>query len=208
MTSSEIQLAANRGNIAGPDIDLDSLLFNEIIPEFMADLDSVSWRYKRATTSVAAGSRTFDVPSDFERMEAILVGDSAVSYIGENQAAVLAAEATTEQGVPSGWYFTPDSNSRAFGTIKFDRPLSTTETVYYSYRWSIPNSGPVDLGLYIPTQWHAGLIEGLRREIYLDRWGAGDRRVDSAMAKFTEWKQRAQFDRELAPAGAHVITLR
>lgn len=207
MTSAEVILKANSGNIASPEVDLESLLFDEVIPEFLLDIGRVSWVLRRATATVAANARTFDLPVDCRRVEAIVLGNatSPLPYIGEDQARVFAAEANTTQGTPEGWYYTPDSNGNPVGRVKFDRPTLTDTTTYYSYRWRIATL--TDLSVYFPAEFHVALVQGLKREIYLERWGVGDKRVEAAARKFSEWKERAMADRELAPAGNHVVRM-
>lgn len=209
MTSAEVLSKANSGNIASPEMDLESVLFDEIIPELLADTGRTSWTIKHTSASVTAGNRTFDLPSDCRRVERLSIGEDSypVPYVGDSQEALLASEAATATGVAVSWYYTTSSTGKVHGAVKLTAAMGDDAVVNYSYRWSLPNSA-VDLGFYIPVEWHAALIAGVKREIYLDRWGVGDKRVDAAAQKFDAWKNRIIDARDAEPIGARVVNLR
>jgi len=207
MTSAEVISKANSGNIASPEMDLQCVLFDEILPEFLLDIGRVSWVMRPTTASVAASAQTFDLPADCRRVEFLILPNatSPLPYIGEDQARVVKAEANTTAGTPTGWYYAPDANGVVCKRVKFDCPFLAAATVSYTYRFRIDPAS--NIAVYVPVEFHAGLVAGVKREIYLDRWGIGDKRVEAAAQKFSEWKERVMADRELAPAGNYVVRL-
>lgn len=209
MTSAEVISKANQGNIANPEMDLESTLFDEIIPELLADTGRTSWTLKHASASVTSGNRTFDLPDDCRRVERLSIGSDSypIPYVGDSLSALLSSEAATVTGVPVSWYYTTSTTGRANGAVKLTAAIGETVTVNYSYRWKLAN-GLVDLDQYIPNEWHAALIAGVKREIFLDRWGVGDKRVDAAAQKFDAWKSRIIDARDAEPIGQFVVNLR
>lgn len=211
MTVAKVLQQANRGNIAGPNIDLNSVLFDQIIPEFVIDVGSASWLMRYDSATIAAGGRTFDVPGDSDRIELVKLPGATkpVPYIGEDAERVSQAEAATLQSnTPDGWYYVDNDEGVANARVKFSLPFASAITVYYAYRRRIPEDGTVDLTPYIPQKFHVALVLGVRREIMLDRYGEGDARASIVASQFEEWKDRARDDRETAPAGNFVVSLR
>lgn len=213
MTTFDIETQANRGQVAR-DMNVGVILRRQIIPEFLEDVKYCSWRKKWATISTVAGTREYALASDFAEMrEAELVGYDQLDYIGADAERVFAAEASTESGRPAGYYLGRDATATvgAFKQLFLDIAPDLVYSIRYCYLYSIPfadDVNPVDLEAWIPAQFHWALVEGLKREVYEDRFGLDDTRAAKAAEQFEAWKQRALANTEVAKYGSHYVDIR
>jgi hypothetical protein len=208
MTTFEIESMANRGDIAR-DMNVGAILRYQILPEFLEDVRNCAWRKKWATISTVAGTRDYALAADFGSMQKVeRVDYGELYYIGDQEKKVFAAEEATEQNAPYAYYLgrDPDSSGGAFKHLFLDRPPDAVYTLRYNYLYTIPftdNVTPVDLAAWIPDQFHWAFVEGLKREIYEERFGLGDARAAKASESFAEWKQRAMSNHELTLHGKY-----
>lgn len=208
MTTFEIESMANRGDIAR-DMNVGAILRYQVIPEFLEDVRYCAWRKKWASISTVAGTRDYALPADFGEMQKVTRVDyGELHYIGDQEEKVFAAEEATTQNAPTLYYLgrDPDSTGGAFKHIFFDCPPDAVYTIRYNYLYTVPFTDlvtPVDLAAWIPDQFHWGLVEGLKREIYEERFGLGDPRSAKAAESFAEWKQRALANHELTLHGKY-----
>lgn len=213
MTTFDIETAANRGNIA-TDMNVGLILRHQIIPEFLNDVKLCAWRKKRSTVTTSAGTQSYALASDFGEMREVqIVGYDPLEYIGEDEEKVFAAQAATTQARPQGYYLgrDPDATVGSFKHLFLDAPPDGVYTIRYTYLYTVPfvdNVSPVDLAAWIPDQFHWGLVEGLRREIYMDRFGVGDTRATKAAEDFEAWKVRALANTEVAKHGDFYVSAR
>lgn len=213
MTTFDIESVANKGNVAR-DMNVGMVLRYQIIPEFLQDVRMCAWRKKWATVTTVAGTRDYALASDFGEMREVqIVGYDPLEYIGEDAEKVFQAEAATTQGRPAGYYIGRDADA-AVGTFKhlyLDCPPDGVYTIRYNYLYTVPfvdDVTPVDLEAMIPLQFHWALVEGLKREIYEDRFGLSDPRAAKASDQFERWKDRAINNSELAKHGDFYISAR
>jgi hypothetical protein len=212
MTTDDVITQANVGGIAGPDLDLTALLRDKVLPEFLADVRTPAWRRKSATVTLAAGTRRYDLPNDFDVALAVYssVDADPLEYIGEDPRKVLAAETATA-GTVTGYLVETPAESGARHGLALSCPPDATGTLYLLYAkggWMAEDGPVVDLDTVMPRRLHWALVEGLKREVYRERFGLGDARFQAAAAEFEAWKQRAANWREMGPAGAMVKTVR
>lgn len=201
MTLSQVEQAANRGNIANGSFNIRHVLRFEVIPEFYRKVGDVRWLRKNATLPVSANDREYDLPADFRSMIAIyrpVAGSNgkpeALRYIGEDPALVAEAEINTEAGPPTAFYIVQSSESQ-WRAIKFDSPPDMAYTLPYVYRARLTfgsDTTDLDLDQYIPEDYQQALVQGLRREIYLDRFSKDDQRYIVAAQKFEEICEEAK----------------
>lgn len=210
MTANEIIRAANVGRLATADMDLPTVLAREVMQSFMLDIGDVRWRQKVKTLAVVVPTRTYDLPEDFFYMVGIyrpLTGTANLTpeefkYIGEDPIHVAASELATQAGTPYAYYFTDhSSDGRHQGAVKFDVPPSEAMTVPYIYL-PFPLFRSVtedhDLSRWIPEPLQYGLVYGLKRVIFMERYGRGDQRYDKADEQYKEWIERAKEWRDVA----------
>jgi hypothetical protein len=214
MTTADVETYANLGNVA-VGMNLQYILRYQIIPEFLEDVKYASWRKKYGTVTTVAGTRSYDLATDFHQMHRLRLSgaDEDLPYIGEDSTKVFAAEVATTQAEPTGWYLgrNPNSQDPPFAYLSFDAPPDDAYVYQYQYYsrvvWT-DQFTPVGLSQHIPEQYQWGLVEGLRREVYLNRVGVNDQRYIVAAQQFEVWKQRAISNTELAPAGQRPIFAR
>lgn len=213
MTTVDIETNANRGQVAR-DMNVGAVLRYQIIPEFLQDVKYCAWRKKWATITTVVGTRGYALAADFAEMREVqIVGYDELEYIGQDSQKVFAAEATTHSARPQGYYLGRDSGATvgAFKHLFFDALPDAVYTVRYCYLYKIPfadDVNAVDLEAWIPAEFHWALVEGLKREIYEDRFGLGDPRAAKAAEQFESWKARAQANTEVAKHGAHYVDIR
>jgi hypothetical protein len=213
MTTFDIESAANRGDVAR-DMNVGLILRAQVIPEFLEDVKACAWRKKWATVTTEAGVRDYALASDLaELREVKRVGYGDLEYIGEDAAKVFAAEEATENGAPTAYYLGRDADATVghFRHLYLDYPADAAYTLRYNYYYLIPYSDtvtPIDLGAWIPEQYHWALIEGLKREIYEERFGLSDARSMKAAEMFSQWKSRALANAEVAKHGKYVVDVR
>lgn len=208
MTSEEVILQANVGGIAGPDLNLPVILREKVLPEFLADVRTPSWRRKATTLTLVAGTRKYDLPGECEQVLEVYsdLGAMPLEYFGEDPRKVLAAEAATA-GTVIGYAVEIPAESGARCGLALNCPPDASGTLYVWYAravWLAEDGPVIDLDTRMPRRWQWALVEGLKREIYLERFGLGDARFQVAAAEFAEWKQRAAQHREAGPSGAYV----
>jgi hypothetical protein len=213
MTTFEIESAANQGNIAR-DLNVGMILRMKIVPEFLFDVRVCAWRKKNASFSTAAGKRDYALASDMgELREVHRVGYGPLEYIGEDAEKVFAAESAEGNAAPTGYYLgrDPESSGGKFQHLFLNAPADAVHTIRYTYLYRIPFADyvtPVDLSAWIPEQFHWALVEGVKREIFHDKFGINDPRTAQATAEFEGWKARANYNMETAKHGAYVVSAR
>lgn len=208
MQTTQIETAANRGDIATADFQIGLVLRSQVIPAFLEDVGRIGWRRKIVQITPASGKQTYSLPDDFfEVADVYIAGNiNPIPFIGEDPALVTQAEMTTSGGGWTGYYLVRDPDRVTGWAIKFDAPAGVAggPVAYVHYYWFVPfenETEEVDLREYVPEQYHWALVELLRREIIDDRCGEGDKRYVTANNKYHEWLQRIVTKRELAPRG-------
>jgi hypothetical protein len=203
MTTAQIESLANSSGTATPDFPLQAMFRNVVIPKFLLDLDGVigrvSWRRVRWSQAVTAALREYELPDDFSHFEEIgyvSTDDPNVvaplTYIGEDAAAVAAAEAATDQDEPSGYYLTreeTDITHLGVMSLVLNVPPESAFTLRGTYIRLIPfvdDTTEVDLDLYIPKQSQFPLVHLLKAEILNDRYSKGDQRFSTEMQKYEQ----------------------
>lgn len=197
------------------------MLRHVVIPKFLLDVDQlcgkVWWRRATLTLAFTSAGRNYDLPRDFDWLEdlRLVVGGTlrgtGLKYIGEDALRIEAAEASTDPGEPAAYYFVegtqvetqPEPKRQA---IRLDVTPDTTYTAHGVYYKKVPfadDSTVLDLDPYVPRQYQGALIEALRAEIFLDRYGIGDERYAIQQAKYENWITRLSGKKEAA-ARSHV----
>lgn len=206
MNTSQIELAANRGDLATADFQIGLVLRSMVVPAFLEDVGRIGWRKNLHTVTVAAGSRLVTMPEDFfEVADVLLAGDTKpLAYIGEDPTRVAQAEADSSTGALESYYLVRDPVDPNRWAVKFNRAAGSSRSVTITYYWYVAygdDSQDVDMRRYIPEQYHWALVDLLRREIIDDRYGQGDQRYTAANLKYQDWLKRIHTKRELAPRG-------
>jgi hypothetical protein len=202
LTLNDIEVSANRGNIANGGFNIRRVLRFEVVPEFYRRIGDVRWLRRNNTITTTAGDREYDLPRDFRSMIAVYRSSAATGekpgelrYIGEDPALVAQAELNTQPGPPSGFWIVKHSTEETFRALKLDAPPDQAYTMPYVYRSRLVfanENDNIDLDRYIPEDYQQGLIYGLRAEIYLDRFSQNDPRYGVALNKFAEVIEQAK----------------
>jgi hypothetical protein len=205
MTTEQIEQRADPSSVAVADINLKLELRHNVIPEFLEGVGYVAWRRKHISKTLAAAASYVDVSEStysFAHMKQVFLGTDLTAplrYIGEDPMEVLSAKANTTAGQPSGYYLESDGND--FQRVSFNCPAQQQYIVWMTLDLHIkfPNdTDSIDLDPYIPSQFQWGLVAGLRKTIYRERFGIGDERYQEASAEFEKWQMRAKKSSELA----------
>lgn len=211
MTTTEIIAAANFGGIAAPDMDLSAILVYAIAPEVETETGSAWWRRAVTAVDIVAGERRYALPHDLRSIISVRLSEDGddLQYIGEDPAKVLAAESATAE-TPTGYLVEVGGPGGEPYGLAFNRPPQSSGTAYIRYRRAIltPEDGSgLDLVARMPRELHWCLVEGLKREIYLERAGKDDTRFVAAASNFEMWKQRAAAFSEAGRAGSFVKSI-
>lgn len=205
MTIGEVLAQANRGDIASRDINVYGVLKNKVLFDYFDRVGDASWRRRDSTIPITVASgRSYDLPEDFLKVQEIYYPgkkDDPLKYIGEDPSARAQAEASTESGRPAAYWITQDGD-KIWKRVRFDRDPDASYTAYYTYLM-YPRLLPEadlnqDLAVWVPEQFHWGFVEGVRAEIFLDRFGIGDDRYLAAMQAFDYWVAKGIEHAELA----------
>lgn len=205
MTTAQIEARSDPSGAATADIDLKVELRYNIIPEFLEDVGYPTWRRKHISKTLLAGASVVDVTDStytFSHMKSVYLDidfDTPLRYIGEDPTEVLRAKAATVANKPTAYYI--ESDGSAFQRVGFNCPAIQQYTVWMTFDMHIKwpdDTSSVDLNIYIPQQFQWGLVSGLRRSIYRERFGIGDQRYQEAAAEFEKAKMRAKKSPEMA----------
>jgi len=211
MTTAQIESLANRESIANADFDVGQVLREIVFPTFYADVDDVigdaSWRRKMSTLSIVASTtvRNYDLAADFDRMEQLRLITTAASYpplkyVGEDPGQLTSAEAATGQTRPTGYYIVPGVVSTwAVKLNTFPEAAYTAHYVYYSRLTFTDYTTDVSVNSYVPAKYQFALVHLLRHEIFSDRYGIGDDRASTALAKYGQAVSKMVAGKEQAP---------
>lgn len=209
MTTSDILTLAGSGGLGSPDLDLEMVLRQIVVPKFLLDVDQevgdTYWRRKTTTISVTSSAQDYDLPTDFDHAKAIQPYDSenieydGLKYVGEDPRQVIIADSATSSNVgrPTGYYII--TGSSAPFAIRLNTYPDTSYTLHVLYYWRFNfanNATEVDLDSYIPVQFQGSLVHLMRSQIYADRYGAGDKRADVEERKYNEWLARLVTKKE------------
>lgn len=208
MTTVEIEAQANKGNLATSEFDLGYELRHGVIPEFLEDICSrcgIVWWMREVLSpiSVTASNRgPYALPANFYYAD-MLIGEAAgstpsapnlfeLTYAGDREDVILAAEYSTVPGQPNAFYVRMDATDGSR-----DLYLSCAPDFSFSlrgiYRKRIPFAdtiSSVDMNLYIPVELQNLLVLRLRAEIFLDRFGEGDSRYREPIRRYNERMDR------------------
>jgi hypothetical protein len=186
MVLAEIERLANKGNLASGAFNIRSTLRDQVIPEFYRDLGDVTWLRKPFVVNVVPAARTYDLPCDFGSMITVGAKECPLPYIGEDPYLVNLAEVQQTASRPRGWYIVPSTEKR-WKAIRFDAPSDMSYQVPLLYLAILEfgdDADDLELSEFIPWKYQPALIEALKREIYLDRYGQGDPRYTAAANKY------------------------
>ena len=221
METIDIETLANASGIAAADFDLGKNLRHIVIPKFFLDVDNVvgrvHWRRQVWTQLLGLGIRDYDLPADWERFEILKLQtatgleEDEMTYIGESADYVLEAEAATVPGKPAYYYVVAGSSPLTTGkpfALRIGNPTDSAYTLMGVYQRQIPFADDITsvlLDPYIPKQYQAALVLGLRAKIYENRYGIGDNRYQSTDAEYRGWIVALATKKEPAPRGAAVF---
>lgn len=193
MKLSAIEQLSNKGNLATGAFNLRSTLRFEIIPEFYRRISDATWLRRYGILSVVPPTRVYDLPRDFRSMITV-GGDPGLRYIGEDPNLIVGAELNTTASAAKGYYIVQSSETK-WRAIKFDAIPDMNYSIPYTYRSRLVfhnDADDLELDEYIPEDYQQALIYGLRRDIYLDRFGQLDQRFQVAANKFEQVIEEAK----------------
>lgn len=205
MTTTTIASAADTKGLSQPDMDLQVLLRRKVIPGFLADVGYAAWRKKYAGVAMLVNDRYVTIPNNnFWHLKTVAFSGAEncpLTYIGDDETKVMIAEATTsaDANTPTGFYLILHTDGA--WRIYFNVPTSAATTALICYDTLIyfaDDSTQVDLEPFIPVQFHWVLVEGLKREIFYDRFGVGDDRWQAADMEYKMWVERAKESPDLS----------
>lgn len=187
MTLTDVEVIANRGNIATAEFRIGLILRKKVLPEFYREVYAESdptWARKTATLDTVINTRAYMLPADFQQM----VRFDGLKYIGEDAELVLKAEKSTNtgtQGSPEGYYIVRLKKGRQeLRLAGWPSQAASYPYVYRSRLVVVDEADDIELDDFIPQDYQDALIEGLWAEILLDRVGQGDPRYGAAREGF------------------------
>lgn len=203
MTTAQILSMANLDGIKGGVSDANAryVLHHKLVPEFLHDIGYPSWIRKYANGSLAASARFFDIADDdLRQVRKIVVApdyDTPLTYIGDDDALIFAAMATTETGAPTAYWL--GYSGSTFSRVFVDRIADTAYTMPMSYYRRIPfpnDTDSLELNPYIPYDCQWPLVEYLKRYYYGERLGIEDTRFQLADGEINKWIERLRENPE------------
>ena len=206
MTTATIESEASRTGQQGADMSLAVLLRDKTIPLFFERVGKPVWRRKVASTNTVVNQNYVDLATDFHSLEKVYFGtsnftqDGDLTYIGDSYEELAAASAATVAADPSKFYLGYTA-AGALQRMYFQAPAATVGAIrYIYYRIAVfaNYTTTVDMAQYIPQQFHWGLVEALREDIFFERYGVGDNRYEAQRERAMEWVVRAQSSMEMA----------
>ena len=206
MTTATIQSEANRTGQASADMDLGVLLRRKTIPLFFERVGKPVWRRKVTSTNTVINQNYVDLAIDFHSLEKAYFGTANftdggdLTYIGDSYEELAAAAAATVAADPAKFYLGYTA-AGALQRMYFQAPAATVGPIWYIYyRFAVfaDDTTSVNMAQYIPEQFHWGLVEALKEEIYFERYGLGDHRYEAQRDRAMEWAVRAQTSMEMA----------
>lgn len=207
MTTGEIETLANPGMLANSDSDVKSILRFNIIPDFLDAVGDVAMNRKTGSVTTEVGVKDYALPDDFLRMRMVKpalssYGVGELKYRGSDEQYQIKYANTTENNKPDGYVIVADADGE-LKTIRFSCPADAEYTFNYTYTKTVPfknDADDVDLDAYIPRELQWALVEGLKAEIFFDRFGEGDSRYITATQKYDRWVSKAKRWRNREPA--------
>ena len=199
MRISDLISLANEDGLAGPDLDLKRRLLHVELPTYLLDIDQrcgkTFWRLRDFTLSPVANDRELTLPSDFGRMDRIIVSSSnyrghEFRHLADDSTDHLLWETITTPGLPTHYRIKYASSAYS---IRFSQLFDTACTLvgqYYADLNYLPDTPvgdgedvdeDVDLGVLVPAKFQVPLVHRLRAYIYENRFGIGDGRYTSTM---------------------------
>lgn len=204
MLTSNIEMYADIGGIASPDINLKVLLRRNVVPAYFQDVGYPSWRRRSASQVLLVGDagKQFDLPEDFGLMQSVAINPSQpLDYIGEDPEKVMAAEAATASGAPTGYYLVRRVTTQVFKRLALNCPPAAADVLRYSYYSHVAfpdDTTEIEMDKHVPAQFQWALVEGLKMQIMWVRFGIGDPRYVAAEQSYRMWVERAMENPELA----------
>lgn len=207
MTANEVITLANTGYIARGELDLHSILRLKIVPELLeAGRDSL-WRQMSFTLSLDTTARKYATDPRAEGIRAVkLVGDTyPLPNVTEDPDRFALAVNGEDVAKPSEYIVTQEDGG-IFITF-----TSTPDTTYTArvvalrgLAWVDPGPSDINFDQLIPKSLQYGLVEGLKSEIYRDRYGINDQSYLDAKTEFERYKAMASFVSDHGPSG-HIV---
>lgn len=195
MKLSQIESQANRGHLAAGAFNIRSTLRFEVIPEFYRKVSDATWLRRNRLFKLVPPQREYDLPIDFRSMISVGNKGAELKYIGEDPMLVTAAEMAVTASCPAGYYFVQDSENLLQKAIRFSAEPDMEYSLPYVYRSRLVfhnDADDTELDEHIPPDYQQALIQGLRAEIYLDRFGQQDQRYVVADQRFREIIEEAK----------------
>lgn len=211
MTTDQIAARANSGRIATPDMDLQLMLRGEVIPAFLEDVGFVAWRRITHDAEILADEYLLNLPINVSHIRAAYMGPnytSEIKYVGDRED-LRAIFQTTTTGIPTEYSLQTGIGAMVLGgapgwTMVFNCPFSEDRTVrVICYVGSLSGDDyvtPYELDNLIPRHAQPALINGLRRLIYRERYGTGDRRFQMEDEEYARWIARLSEQSESVPS--------
>lgn len=205
MTTLEVETYANEDglSVGAQDVNLAVRLRKKVIPKFEADVGHAAWRRKWATLPVVVGTRSYDLPIDFHDMldwpiYNVAGIESCLLYVGENAPHISSYGNNTTPGKPDAYWLDRVTAGPGISTelrkLTLNRLPDTAANIRYGYLWQLrftDFSTVVDFDNYIPLSLQWALVEALKAELYIARFGIEDQRVVNARGEYDRLIQDA-----------------
>jgi hypothetical protein len=198
MTTAEIENFADLDGISTAELsgaNLKFVLRHKVVYEFFHDAGYPAWTRRHVARPLAAAAQFVDIDNDdFRHMKKVALApdyDTGLPYFGDDESWIMAAKANTTAGKPTGYMLEFDGS--LFRRVFFNCPADTAYTVALVYDRMIPfpdDTSSVQLNPYIPADFQWGLVLGLRKQIYMTRFGIQDDRYMSAAQEYGEYIAR------------------
>lgn len=226
MTASTICTLANSSGMASRDLSLMTLLCANVLPAFLHDCGYTAGGRRVHNVEVAIGEWTFPIPIYLSWVQSISPQyapgvttsseqyASELRYIGESQNGQRVTAAPTESGDPDSFSISLDIADQIGGgsgrrRVWLNKILTRAITYRVVAQVGMGITGDdftsdFEMNEVVPPEYQWGLVDGLKAELALDRWGQNDRRYTEYMNKRNVWVARAQERTEMTRQNHYV----
>jgi hypothetical protein len=220
MTTAAIEELADWEQHGGVAYPAKKVLRLKVIPKYLQDVGLVGWRRFTEVIPIGPGDRYTVLPAAMGTINDVRIGDTKLTYIGDNPAALnTILSQTSIVSVPRVYWvefyqkpvldaqdivpteFTDDTIAGPNGQrlLKIGTPSDRAYDMMVN-GWQSPKftdfTTAVNLDAFIPYDLQWGLIEGLKCEILKDRLGVGDPRSVNARAEYEGYVRQAKEYRD------------
>ncbi len=227
MTARQICDIANSTGMASRDTDLMVMLGANVLPAYLHDIGYTSWMRRDVDIIVGQGDWSFPIPIHIVWVQSVSPKNvpgqpvdpnrqytTELRYIGEDMAGRRSTVAPTATGDPDSYTITLDITDLQLNPATGRRRIWLNKILSAETTYRV--TGTVGLGAgedytsdynmndIVPPEYQWGLVEGLKAQLVLERWGQADRRYPLYRDQRDAWVMRAQERKEMTRQNHYV----